>query len=271
MTPLPYVEQGDPYGIPVVLLHGFTDSWRSWEPVLPHLPDSLRAIAVTQRGHGDAERPASGYRLEDYARDAGELLAEIGPAIVVGHSMGAWVAQRVAIDHPDRVLGALLVGAIGPGAQNEVIVALAEECAALSDPVDPDYVREFQLGTTERPLAPELLDTFVGESLKMPARIWKETAARFLDIDMSAELGRISSPTMLVYGERDNFVGPAEQKRLTMAIPQGLRLVYQGTGHAAHWDEPERFAADLAQFAQGRRRTMSSSESSGRSKRALTA
>jgi non-heme chloroperoxidase len=274
-TPLPYVEKGDPDGVPVVLLHGFTDSWRSWEQVLPLLPDSIRAIAVTQRGHGDAERPPSGYRLEDYAVDVARLVADLdlGRVILVGHSMGAWVAQRVAIDHPHRVLGTVLVGAIGPGAQNEVIVGLAEECAALSDPIDPAYVREFQLSTTERPLAPEQLDTFVGESLKVPAGIWKETAAGFLEIDLMAELARIGSPALLVYGERDNFVRAAERERLTGAIPRARRVVYEGIGHAVHWDDPERFAAELAEFAadQGPSRTMSASESSGRSKRALTA
>ena len=55
---LPYVEQGDPDGVPVILLHGVTDSWRSFEPVLPHLPPSIRAFALTQRGHGDADRPS---------------------------------------------------------------------------------------------------------------------------------------------------------------------------------------------------------------------
>ena len=272
---LPHVEQGDPEGTPVVLLHGFTDSWRSWEHVLPLLPDSMRAIAVTQRGHGDAEPPASGYRLEDYAADVASLMADLGlgRAFLVGHSMGAWVAERVAIDHPHRVLGTVLVGAIGPGAQNEVIVGLAEECAALTDPIDPAYAREFQLSTTERPLAPEVLDTFVGESLKVPARIWKETAGGFLDIDLTAELRGMTSPALLVYGDRDAFVPSDEQERLTAAIPRSHRLVYKGIGHAVHWDDPERFAAELAAFAaaQGRSRTMSASDSSGRSKRALTA
>src|SRR5687768_3405964 len=54
---LPFVEQGDPAGMPVVLLHGLTDSWQSFAPVLPFLPASIRAFAVTQRGHGDADRP----------------------------------------------------------------------------------------------------------------------------------------------------------------------------------------------------------------------
>ena len=58
---LPYVAQGDPSGVPVLLLHGTTDSWRSFEAVLPHLPTSMHAIALTQRGHGDATRPVTGY------------------------------------------------------------------------------------------------------------------------------------------------------------------------------------------------------------------
>jgi non-heme chloroperoxidase len=233
---LPYVEQGDPEGTPVVFLHGFTDSWRSGEHVLPLLPASIRAIAVTQRGHGDAERPASGYRLEDYATDVAQLMLELdlGRVFLVGHSMGAWVAERLAIDHPHRVLGTVLVGAIGPCAQNDVIVGLAEECAVLTDPIDPAYAREFQLGTTERPLPAEQLDTFVGESLKVPARIWKETAAGFLEIDLMAELGGSAPPALLVYGDRDNFVRAAEQERLIAAIPRSHRLVYEGIGHAVH-------------------------------------
>ena len=51
---LPYVEQGDPAGDAVLLLHGITDSWRSFEGLLPHLPTSLHAFALSQRGHGDA-------------------------------------------------------------------------------------------------------------------------------------------------------------------------------------------------------------------------
>lgn len=59
---LQYAQQGNPSGTPVLLLHGLSDSWHSFERVLPHLPESIRAFALTQRGHGDASRPAAGYR-----------------------------------------------------------------------------------------------------------------------------------------------------------------------------------------------------------------
>jgi pimeloyl-ACP methyl ester carboxylesterase len=58
----------------VLLLPGPTDSWRSYEPVLDQLPSSIRAIAVSQRGHGDSDKPATGCRVEDFAADVVPLL-----------------------------------------------------------------------------------------------------------------------------------------------------------------------------------------------------
>jgi non-heme chloroperoxidase len=141
---LPYVEQGEV--TPVLLLHGITDSWRSWEPVLPHLPETMRAIAVTQRGHGDADRPESGYRVEDYAADALELMDELGleSAGVAGHSMGTYIAEQIAIERPERVSALVLAGAPGPPAGNPVIVEAVDVMAGLEDPIDPELLREFQ-------------------------------------------------------------------------------------------------------------------------------
>src|SRR5687767_2064091 len=104
---LQYVERGDVSGLPVVFLHGATDSWLSFEHVLPLLPFSMRAIAVSQRGHGESSRPESGYRFVDMADDLDQFLdaLAIPAAVVVGHSMGSYVAQRFAIDHPERTLG----------------------------------------------------------------------------------------------------------------------------------------------------------------------
>jgi pimeloyl-ACP methyl ester carboxylesterase len=66
---LRYVEPGDKSGVPVVFPHAYADSWRSFERVLPRLPASIHAFAVTQRGHGDADRPASGYGVEEFSAE----------------------------------------------------------------------------------------------------------------------------------------------------------------------------------------------------------
>jgi non-heme chloroperoxidase len=143
---LPYVEQGNPSGVPMVLLHGYSDSSRSFELLLPHLPDSIHAYALTQRGHGDADKPVSGYRPEDYAADVAAFLDAKGveAALIVGHSGGAYAAQRFALDHADRTLGTVLIGSFHAFHGNPGVRELQEAVAELTDPVDREFVREFQ-------------------------------------------------------------------------------------------------------------------------------
>jgi pimeloyl-ACP methyl ester carboxylesterase len=247
---LPYVDHGDRAGVPVLFLHGTSDSWRSFENVLPELPEWLRAIALTQRGHGDADRPATGYRTEDFADDVAALMdaLSIEKAIVVGHSMGGSIAQRFAIDHPERMLGLVLIGARASWHRHPGVLALGEAVATFSDPVDPDFVREFQLSTLARPVSPAYLETVVAESLKMPARVWRAAFAECVfQADHTAVLGRIATPTLLLCGGQDDFARD-EQETLLAGIPGARQLVYRDAGHALHWEEPQRFAADLAAF-----------------------
>ena len=152
---LPYVEQGDPTGVPVLLLHGITDSWRSFEGVLPHLPTSLHAFALSQRGHGDATRPATGYYPQDFAADLAAFMdtLKLGPAVVVGHSMGSYIAQRFALDYPDRTLGLVLMGSCTTVRGNPVVLELWDSVVStLTDPIDPGFVREFQQSTLAQPV-----------------------------------------------------------------------------------------------------------------------
>ena len=251
---LSYVERGDPAGVPVLLLHGVTDSWRSFERVLPHLPASIHAFALSQRGHGDADRPAAGYGPDDFAADLAAFMDAVGlgSAVIVGHSMGSSIAQRFALDHPGRTLGLVLAGAFFAGWRGSpAVVELWESTVStLMDPIDPGFVREFQEGTLARPVPPAFLDAVVRESLKVPARVWRATFAGFLEADFSAQLGRIEAPTLIVWGDRDALCARNEQEALAAAIAGSRLVVYPGAGHALHWEEPERFAADLVAFTE---------------------
>ena len=75
---LQYAERGGASGIPVVFLHGVTDSWHSFERVLPLLPLTIHAFAVSQRGYGDSSRPTSGYRFTDMSEDLLAFLDAVG-------------------------------------------------------------------------------------------------------------------------------------------------------------------------------------------------
>ncbi|MGH6902741.1 MAG: alpha/beta fold hydrolase [Geminicoccaceae bacterium] len=250
---LPYVEQGDPSGVPVLLLHGYTDSWRSFEGVLAHLPGSVRALALTQRGHGDADRPVEGYRPGDFAADLAAFMEtlELGPAIVVGHSMGSYVAQRFALDYPERTLGLVLIGSFTTVRGNPAVVDLwASAVSKLLDPIDPDFVAEFQRSTLARPVPQTFLDTIVEESLKAPARVWRAALQGLFMADHSGELQKIRTPTLIVWGDRDEFFSRRDQDALAAAIAGSELVIYPGAGHAPQWEEPGRLAADLAAFAE---------------------
>jgi pimeloyl-ACP methyl ester carboxylesterase len=248
---LAYAEQGDPSGVPMILLHGVTDSWRSFEPVLPHLPASIHAFALTQRGHGDSGRPSGGYRTRDFAGDVAAFADAVGagPAIVVGHSMGSTNAQRFAIDHPGRVRGLVLAASFARYRGNPVVIELWESTVSrLADPIDPAFVREFQESTLAQSVSAAFLDMVVGESLKVPARVWRGAFEGFLEDDVADDLGRIAAPTLIAWGAHDALCSRRDQEELLEAIPGARPVAYENAGHALHWEEPERFAADLVAF-----------------------
>jgi non-heme chloroperoxidase len=248
---LEWAEQGRRGGTPVVALHGVTDSWRSFAPVLPHLPADLHLMALTQRGHGRSDKPAEGYRPADFAADAVAFLDTQGleRAVLVGHSMGSIHALRCAIDHPSRVAGLVLAGA-KPwfGADPSLRAFHREQIVPLPDPVPEAFARDFQQSTLARPIDAALLDGFVAESLRVPASVWRAAFAGFLGDDFSARLREIAVPTLVVWGRHDTFCSAADQQALIERI-RGARLVeYADAGHAMHWEEPERFARDLIHF-----------------------
>jgi non-heme chloroperoxidase len=250
---LQYVERGDPSGAAVLLLHGLADSWRSFERLLPVLPESIHAFAPTQRGHGDSDRPASGYRVRDFAADVAAFMdaLQIEAAVVVGHSMGSAVAKRFAIDHPKRVRGLIVEGAWVSTPNNEAIRELWDsKVSKLTDPVDPGFVREFAESAMARPVPRDFFETIVRENLKLPARVWKGVVESFLKDDFAGELNRIEAPTLIVWGDRDSVCFRSEQEAQTAAIPGSRLVTYHGMGHSPHWEEPERFAADLAAFVE---------------------
>jgi non-heme chloroperoxidase len=245
-----YAEQGDPGGEPIVFLPAYADSWFSYSRVLPLLPARDHAYALDQRGHGDSERPACCYDVDDFAADAVAFLDAIGVERVtlVGHSGSCFAARRVTVTHPERVARLVLSGSPAGSLPTQVAVGLQATMRSLADPVPADFVREFQAGAAHLPLPETFLEGLVAESGKLPARVWRDAADGLAAFDDTADLGRIATPTLLVWGDRDGLLPPQEQQRLAAAIPGARSRVYPETGHSPHWERPERFAADLDAF-----------------------
>ncbi len=248
---LPYVEQGAPSEVPLLLLHGYADSWRSFELVLPYLPDSVRAIAFTQRGHGDASRPPEGYRPHDFAADLAEFMdvLQLESAVIAGGSSGGFAARRFAVDYPERTLGLVLLGSPFTLQDKPGLLELWESnISKLTDPVEPRFVREFQESSHVRPVPEAFLHTMVNESLKVPARVWRSTFEGILEDDSSENLAKIKASTLIIWGDQDTFVPRSDQEKLTAGIEGSRLVVYPGVGHAVYWEEPGHVASDIVAF-----------------------
>ena len=254
-----YAEQGDARGDVLLLLHGYTDSWFSFSRLLPLLPAGYHAYALSQRGHGDSERPVSGYTIDHFAADVAAFLDTVGAAraTLVGHSLSSLIARRVAETRPGHVARLVLVAAVATPV-NAAALELREAVRRLADPVPEAFVREFQASTLHVPVPEPFFEQAVAESLKLPARVWQAVADGFCAFDDAADLARIAAPTLILWGERDAYFPGEEQKRLAAAIPGARLTVYAETGHAPHWERPEQVAADLEAFVGGAQPTPAS-------------
>jgi pimeloyl-ACP methyl ester carboxylesterase len=250
---LPYAEQGDPSGVPVLLLHAIADSWKTFEPLLHHLPDHIHAFALTQRGHGDASHPGTGYRIRDFAADVAAFInkVQLEAAVIVGGSSGGFVARRFLIDHPERTLGLVLMGSPASFRDKLGVQELWNSTISkLSDPVDPNFVREFAANILTQAVPQAFFETIIQENLKVPAFVWRATFEGLMADDSFGELHKIKAPTLIIWSDQDTILPRSDQEALAAAILGSRLVVYAVAGHAFYWEEPDRVASDLVAFIE---------------------
>lgn len=248
-----YVEQGAPGAEAILFLHGWPDSWFSYSRVLELLPpDRYHAFAYDQRGFGDSQRPDHGYTIDDYAADAVAFLdaVDVAQATIVGHSFGSFVARRMTRIAPGRVSRLVLIGsAVSP--LNDVTLEVRDILQDLHGSVSPEFTREFAQSTLHAPVPAAFFEGIVAECLKAPAMTWRRSWDGFLAFDDTAQLGRISAPTLIIWGEHDALFTRDDQTGLVAAIPGARLAIYPDTGHCPNWEHPERVTADLDAFIRG--------------------
>jgi non-heme chloroperoxidase len=253
---LHYAERGDRTGEAIIFLHGYSDSWFSFSRVLPSLSPEYHAFALTERGHGDSDKPECCYTLDDFAADVDAFMeaVSIQDATLVGMSGGSFMAQRVALDYPHRVSRLVLISSALTLRDNEAVMGLGEEMLALQDPISPEFVREWQEVNVYRPVPDEFFATVVSESLKLPARVWRDYwEGVVLAPDHASRLGEIKAPTLILWGEQDAVFSREDPERLAAAIPNATLKVYTETGHSVHWERPEEVVWDLEEFMRDTR------------------
>jgi non-heme chloroperoxidase len=109
---------------------------------------------------------------------------------------------------------------------NETVMEAREYMLALEDPISPEFVREFAESTIHHPVPEEFLAELVSESLKVPARVWRDYYEGVLTIDDTAWLGEIGAPMLILRGEQDAVLPREDQERRAAVIPNAtLRMI----------------------------------------------
>ena len=233
----------------LILLHGFTQTGRSWQPVLHALAARYRALASDLPGHGDfaARRPASFAACDAYLR------ALAGDAITLaGYSMGGRIALHAALALGDRVERLVLIGA-SPGladAAERSVRATAD--VALADRIETvglaQFVREWSAQPLFAGMPRGIAELAVADRMRNTAA---GLAAALRGLGTGAmpplwdRLGELELPVELVVGERDEkFRAIAEQ--MQAGLPAARLHVVPGAGHALQLEAPEAVAELLA-------------------------
>lgn len=210
----------------------------------------MHALAMDQRGHGDADKPAGGYAVADFAADVEAFMDALAvrSAVLLGSSSGGYVLQQVAIGIPHRVTGLVLVGSPRSLRGRP---PFAEEVDRLVDSVDRAWVeRSLEWFPRCRDVPDRYIQDRVDDGVRMPAQVWRQALAGLVTARPPTETGTIRAPTLIIWGARDELLPWEEERALAAAIPGSRLVVYENTGHLVLWEQPERVASDLAGFVE---------------------
>lgn len=235
---------------PIVLLHGFTQTGLSWTPVTDALGPEFDLIAPDAPGHGRCAN-----RRLDLADYATHLASSLPRSIYVGYSMGGRTALHVALRHPDRVSGLVLIGAT-PGIEDP------EERAARRR-ADEDLARR----VIETPLD-DFLDEWLTQSLfaTLPRDAWNLEDRRRNDPEGLAaslrlagtgtqeslwpRLSEIACPVIVVTGELDAKFTDIGRRMVTSFRTPAEHVIVPGCGHAVHLERPTTVASIVDSFVR---------------------
>ncbi len=236
----------------IVLLHGFTHTGRSWDPVVARLGETYSALAPDLRGHGPAAtaRPAS---VEDVVSDV--VAAAPERFVAAGYSMGGRVALNLALALPRRVEALVLIGTT-PGIADAVERdARHAEDEALAAQIEQSTIDAFATRWGRNPLfkgQPAAVAEAAHEDRLRNRPAGLASALRGLGQGACepvwGRLGELRMPVTLIVGERDARYRKLGE-RMAAAMPDAEMVVVPATGHAVHLEAPEIVAQVIAQAA----------------------
>ena len=256
-----YVDLGEGEDSPIVFVHGLGGCWQNWLENLPAAAERRRTLALDLPGFGRSEMPAGEITITNYARTVDRLCQalDLGPIVLVGNSMGGFVAADVPLHFPERAERLVLVSAAGITVTDlrrepaRTIVRVGAAVAALG------VQRIEQL--LVRPVTRQLAYGWVVRhpTLLAPDLLWEQAQgvgkpgfALALDAvgnyDFRDRLPEIACPTLVVQGTDDLLVPVRDAYEFERLIPRSRTLIMQDTGHLPMLERAPTFNRALLEF-----------------------
>jgi 3-oxoadipate enol-lactonase len=249
-------------GEPLLLIMGFGAPGIAWMPVLPML-SGFKSIYFDNRGTGSSEKPEGPYTIGAMAEDASNLLAALGieSAKVYGISMGGMIAQELAVRHPSKVsrlvLGCTTTG--GPAAippAEETIATLLDAMKSMS--TDPERAIDTLLSVVHPPdfvmAHPEMKQMMLLGMAAIPPtppEVIERTAEGIRNFDSCDRVDQIKCPVLIVHGEKDILIKPANAQLLKSRLPQAELYMIPNAGHNFFAEDPMGIHQRIVEFLKG--------------------
>jgi pimeloyl-ACP methyl ester carboxylesterase len=254
-------------GKPLVFVSGWLVSSDMWEYQMTYLSShGLRCVAYDRRGHGRSSQPGHGYDYDTLADDLAAIInrLDLREVTLVGHSMGGGEIVRYMSRHgAGRVARIALVASTTP-----FLLRTADN----PDGVDKGYFEELRKAlTSDRPrwlaeaapaffgaglpncsVSSEMIQWGVLMCLQSSLKANIDASRAFAETDFRAEMRKITVPTLIVHGDKDNGAGvELTAKRSAKLIPGSQLKVYEGAPHGLFITHMDRLNSDLLEFAKG--------------------
>jgi pimeloyl-ACP methyl ester carboxylesterase len=254
-------------GPPIVLIHGITASSRVWELVGPRLARHHTVLAPDLLGHGHTAKPRGDYSMGAFASGIRDLMLwlDLGPATIVGHSLGGGVAMQYAYQFPERTerLGLISSGGLGrrvhgflraatlPGSELVLPLLAGRQVLSAGRAMGRALGRVgVKLGNDALEMArghaslgdPESRAAFV-HTLRASVDPGGQRVQAVDRLYLAAEL-----PLLIVWGARDRIIPPEHGRRAHGLVPGARFELFERSGHFPHLDEPERFVRTLGDW-----------------------
>lgn len=235
-------------GPALVLLHGWTGNHKWWKEQVPFFSKNYKVITLDHRGHGESDKPRSGYSMQVFTEDLYRVLNElrIDRAIIAGHSMGGMIAQLFCLSYPEKVGGLVLVDTSSNGMG---VISFEDVLVSIQTQGFESFTEQFFCPALfASGISEEIINWTKSEILKTPQHAVEEAAKAMSKYDVTDQLPKIKVPTLIIHGNQDFAIDLKMAKMLHEKISNSRLKVIDGAGHCTMLEKPDEFNKIVLEF-----------------------